>query len=129
MELFTRKVVKRTLHFHLIDKADNATNILSVDVNRNAGTRERAIPTDTTAHQGTVNTLCVLSLILVLVGLVSISIGGGYLVLLGMLMGIAGMIQAGVRGQRGEGFALVAVLLPIALLLLLLIILKDQHWS
>lgn len=53
--------------------------------------------------------------------------GMGYLLLLGFVLGLVGLIQASKRHQKGKGFAIAAMAIPVALLALVIAALSA--WS
>jgi hypothetical protein len=74
------------------------------------------------------NTLCIAAFVVCMLGLTALFQGAGilsYLVLLAIPLGIAGVIQADVREQRGAGFGVAAFVTPVVLFLLVLALLQS----
>ncbi len=76
------------------------------------------------------NTLCILAFVFCMIGFTALFATTidilGWLIVAGIVLGIIGLVQASIRDQRGKGFAITAIALPVVLFVLLLIWLTSH---
>lgn len=93
------------------------------------------IPTDRNVAQEAYSEWNILSIIALAVSTLAVVLilgassfeGVGYLLLLGFVLGLVGLVQASKRHQQGKGFAIAAMAIPVALLALVIAALSA--WS